>query len=839
MVIDSASVLFEMGKFHLNDFEKGKVLIGLFDRNIEVIEKTAKNKNLLKNNAYKIDAFAKTIGTILCNEKETQKLKPEELQERQGKYFALLKHVFSRRNEPGLFTRFLTAIHVLNPLTPSKQAEQEITSLLKDKDYVSFNKIKRSYIEEKIKLRQDSLQKAINKKEAIPAEHFENSFLESIHETLKTQPNISFSLFIHEGCFDALSRFSLAIPPSLATSDFAKILWKNFLEAQQKNQALTFDDFLKEKQEILEEKSFKKLASLLNKKESNPLEQEYLSSKLSARLQGKLSHDELKKVKDTVEETLNAFINDVKTQAPQLIQGVKDEIKDLAGLEKFHDLYIEDFEKIDKIIKDIQALRLYLISQPNKRAVERHDKPMAEYDTLQKELIKTVEHLQKSYAVSLDESFKRCIEENGEISRDEYFTRLMLPSTRKVMQQFAKALPPLLATSEFAQSFWYVYLNEYKETGKSLDEFLLEKQIILKEPTFKSLAKELQEGPIDRRKQGYLQLVQERLEGTIKDDETLKRQKEDFEDSPALLAMEEVPFPELKDSITEKLPVFRDKLSGLGTPIFYVNKKVNFKEIEALLSTLEDMQIYLWPKEHPEKTAEGQYLDPQKYYELIKKDISEKLQTLENAKEKFDEANKGAVESRKKDFLEVLSKLSPGPRAIMERVKNNWNILLHPGFKEMCAALDLKEDTPINRAVQNKVVYWISEYLRVKDKENLFKYIPENAGAVLEKYREDLTEYEATLKKTQNTISSYIKELEEILKTKGEVLSRAPKIKKKDPRIYAEEFLKALKKNYDQLGKIKEYDINKIEEEDFNLPFALISGMEKKMNDIRKASGKP
>jgi hypothetical protein len=840
MVINSFSVMQEMGKFKPEQFEKGEVLISLFGKNIEVIKKTSKNEKLIKNQAFNIDSFARDVAKTICNLKETKDLKKEKLQQYQSNYFALLKHVYTRRNSPGFLTQLLTSLHILNPLTPEEKAEVEIGKLLKgkDKDFAIFNNMKKSYIQEKI----NSRQKQLEKKEPIPGEHFENSLLSSIHETIEKNPNISYSLFIHHDSFSSLTKFSLALPPLLANTSFAENLWNDFLIEQRNNPERSLDDFLREKQDILEESSFIKMAKRLNAGKLNPLEQKYLISQLTDRLRGTLSRKELVNAQEKLENTLQR-INDLMQQIPEVIKQATDTYNYHKSNETFYKLYEEDLEKLNTITEKLQDIENFLSPGNNKPALSPHPQLFEESENLNAEFNKIFAKISSCYLSSLEEGFKRFIEKEPiEDQKKDYFASFLPPETLKPMEAFANTLPLLLHNEKVAKSLWTAYVKD--SSGITLEEFISKKQKILEEKTFKAMAAQLQKGPIDHLKQGYLNLAIERLAGTITTDQELQTARENFEDSLARSDMrieKDKLLPTLKEYISTTLNLIRKDLSTLTEPMFCQTYQKDFADLKNLLSQLEDMQIYFFPKEHPKKTAAEQYLKPEEDFDRIAGKLKDLIENLARKKEDFVKNNAAIIQRNKEIFKTAISKLPAEQRksfqaAMKEKYINS--ILLHPGFTSICNALQLSREKPLDKAVQDKVVNWISSFLKAEDKnEKLFKYIPQDAGAKLEKYRNSLIEYEATRKTTQNQLTAYIKELQDLLSLKkNELLLSSPKIKvkvlkkykDKDLKKYTEEFLRTLQINLKNLSQ-------PITTTKGVLPFPLITGMEKKMKEIRKA----
>jgi hypothetical protein len=1149
MAIDINSFMNEMAKFQPEQFEKGELLLRKGERNFEVVEKSSLSKKVIKSSPnYKINTFAHVIAQAFL---KAQNVDQKKLEESKGKYFALLKHVYVQKNTPKGLQKIFSSLEICDVEDPQKKAEDEIEKLIGQD---SFKDIKMSYFQGKIKQRQEQLKNSIEKGIATPASHFEKSFFDLMQKKIGEERQNANSLLGQHDCCENLTKFARSLPPLLANKAFAENLWKVFLVAQQQNAKLTLHDFLKNKQNILEEESFKKLATRLNDEDHNPLEQAYLTSQLTQRLGGTLSKEQLQAAEKTLDETFKIYqdlMQDLENKIPRAlvdakkverdlnntikspsreayqknfaeIEGVisglqdiqyflwpdkypskialhahlqpgtdyktltatltgaqkkldqikkeireesflqligekieKEQLDDLTShlpkkcldaftkftnalppmptyaysplakglyndftqaktdiykflqekqqiteeksfknlaarlqagkltplqreyivsqltsrLERkiskedllivesssqdtlnrlyvttnslnktlkpqisetinrardalskniepmFYPSYEKDFKEAERIIAQLEDMQCFLWPEehPSRSATEAFPNPQESYEKLKKELDEKIQSLEASKNQAsmshLEESFLRIIEENGsEMQPDDFTTPLKKQFDLNSLITFARALPPLLANETMAKTLW----SAFQASNNSLNDFFTEKQKILEEPSFKAMAAQLREEPLNRLKQGYLKLATERLEGKITE-EGLKKAKDD-----------EMKIPEgLKNNISNAIKNAKRDFATFKEPIFYKAKKQDIIKIENLISQLEDIQYFLWPEEHPSKAATQAYPEPGKDYERITKELEDASKILgqnqldfeknkeanvkkntkifrsalsglekesrellekeikgkdltpillhpgftaicdalklpqdnpidatiqemaiswisafckskkpnvskhipENPEQVFDDFRKNLTifKTEYKNFLSVISQMSPGPKEQLEKAiygKDITPILSHPEFTELCDALQLSREKLLDKATQDRVVYWISRYLQAKDKdEELFKYIPKDAGAILEKQRESLTAYEATIEAAKKQLESNIKELDELL---------SHDIDDKSLKKNTEKFLKTLKENLEKLSQPIDYTIHE-------QPFVLPTGMEKKMQEIRKA----
>jgi hypothetical protein len=619
-----------------------------------------------------------------------------------------------------------------------------------------------------------------------------------------------------------LIKFAKGLPPELATKTFADSLWDTYINDYHP-QELSFEEFLIEKQKVLDDPTFRKIIPSLQDKYLNydaftQLKQECLllvTTCLIASSDKPLPKKQLKEAKEKLEnakvdsETLLSKIHeklpkDFKENISKTVDFSKKELTNLQNLASplFSELYKEDFERIKNLISSLTDMHNFLWPKESssEMALGEYMEPEKNFKECQEELQVTLERV-KQKIVDFEQNKKATLQENSKIFQ-KTLSR-MEEKSRKILEDAIKGkdLSSLLLHPAFSDICDVLRLSRKDPINAHIQDICVVQIKAYCKGKGASIYDSLPENFKDLR-ESYGPL--------------LEKHKEKYETLLSILA--------------KMAPGAKERLQ----------KAIQGREIVPILTHPKFSQICDILKLSRENPIDAQVQDMvisriRAFCTSENPDISNFIP--DNFEQVIADFRKHVSKFQRENtkFLSIISRMAPGIKESLEKEiqgKDLIPILSHPGFVELCIALQLSRENPIDRAVQDTAVYWILRYLKAKNREQkLYRYIYEDAEKRLEKLREDLTEYEATLEKTKNTISSYIKELEEILKTKGEVLSRAPKIKKKDPKIYAEEFLKALKKNYDQLGKIKEYDINQ--------PFALASGMEKKMNDIRKASGKP
>jgi hypothetical protein len=434
-----------------------------------------------------------------------------------------------------------------------------------------------------------------------------------------------------------------------------------------------------------------------------------------------------------------------------------------------------------------------------------------------KELEHAIEEKREQPGMHFEAHFLKLIKSKIDQKPERSYLLFMMHDSRDALTKFAQSLPPALDSEAMAQKLWM----KFSKSKSTLAKFLREQQQIIEEPSFTALAAKLRKGKLKPLEESYLihqasrrvtgECSKEQLRTIMADlrktfshlqmiDETLKERFEDVERAK------------------ERLKVVKEKM---GEALSDYTQE--FQDIENIFTRLEDLNNFLWPREGKEK-AKHPHLTPEYEFYTLRAELHSAIKELESSSP--------VIAKDKATFMAAISHHAGKVREELNKITANIDlkpIILHPGFSAICHALSLSRAKPIDRAVQDRVIDWLSKYAKAENKKALFNYIPRNAKMELEKYRKNLMKYEVSLKLANLQLDLNIKELEELLRSKSsEQFRLAPRINNKNLKRYTEEYIEKLKKNYRQVMNPKNYDIEA-------RPASLLSGIEKKMNEIRKA----